>query len=268
MFLPVETLKELTEMARDSMKPTSTQHGLGQLLVFKDKTLRYIDQPVPPALRKLNTFEAFITLVASRDTHKVDGDQEDDEITDGWAVPTIAHEGSVIYYNTSAFQYVESPGSQYGFRAEFTLVATEQWRWLQMESAKWYDQAAFARLLRITLRDCLATPTLLAVVREVKFNVNTGQAGVVQHTRQSMSRDIVEEVKGTGAIPEEVTLSVKPFENLNFISHVQCAIEIDTSTCTFRLTPFPGQMRACLDNVLGMASEAMPDVPRYYGSAK
>lgn len=261
-MLPADTLDLITTMAQESLKPTSIDHGNGKLLVFKDKSTKYIEPPVVASVRKMGTFDAFASLVNSRGKEL----RAEPATVDFELEPHIpGHEGSVVYYNSDEFNYHELPSSIHGLRAAFKLVTTEQWKWLSEASLKSYNQIEFVRILRITLRDCLPAGNLLSIIRDVKFTANSTGAGVVNHGRQSMSRDMVEDVMGTGAIPEEVTLKMKPFDNMQFESHIQCAVEVDPSTCSFKLTPYPGQLRKCIDQVLSVAVETLGDsVPCYY----
>lgn len=208
--------------------------------------------PVKPVARKLETFDGFLTYVSQRSEFAGDGAESDFELPE-----IIAHEGSVVFYSEKEFAYLENPGLHTGLKAVFSLKKSEPFMWLETGSSKFQNQQDFVRTLRITLRDVLPPGNLLQIVREVKFTNNASGAGVVQHGKQSMSREIINEVKGTGVIPEDVTLNVQPFENLPFKCNVDCAIEIDEQACAFRITPFPGRLRKCIDTVLAMAHEQL-----------
>ena len=112
-------------------------------------------------------------------------------------------------------------------------------------SPRWLGQAEFIRLLRITLAGCLGPAgNLLALIRQVKFRVNSAGASEVQHQRTSLGKTLEAEMTGVGELPEEMPLDVPVFAQagLVLVERVQCALEVDPQTAKFQLTPLPGEL--------------------------
>lgn len=258
-----EALDKLVTLAQEAQNvkllPLNEYLSL-EFLPGKPATVREL--PPKPITRKLDTFDAFATYVAMRADMKVEGERTDVELTGH-----IAHEGSVIFFSEKEFAYHEQPNLHTGLKATFALKKSEPFLWLERDAAKFLNQADFVRTLRITLRDVLPPGNLLGIVREIKFTNNSSGASAVQHGKQSLSREIINEVKGTGALPEEIVLNLQPFENVAYKCNVLCAIEIDEQSCAFRLTAYPGQLRKCIDTVLDMANQQLSEagIPTHQG---
>lgn len=137
---------------------------------------------------------------------------------------------------------------------------TAAWEWLLMADKPLggdkLGQADFVRLLRITLRGCMGGDDLLRSVRTLKFNANAEASGDVQHGRESMGKSIETKISGLTTFPEEVTLTVQPFEEFGHRVRIECAVEIFPNESAFRLTPFPLEMKrgmeAVLENLAGL----------------
>lgn len=256
-----DALQLLFDVARESKDLQLIDLNRYQKIQYVPGTEPKVIEVDPDALyRRLDTFESFLTYVADR--AKVGPDAKRAEGN------TIPHDGSAVFYCDKTFLYSEQPYMRTGLKARFDVKEAEPYAWLKTHSAKWTNQIEFVRLLRITLRDVLPAGNFLSIIRDVKFINNSGGSGNIQHGKQSLSREIVQEVSGTGAIPEELTLNVQPFENIQFKANVECAVEIDESNCTFRLMPFPGQLRKCVDEVLERCLQSLDGaaVKSYYGA--
>lgn len=266
-MFPVETFNAIKNLAQAAQLPTRTkinEHTFVDAVPGKDPV--YV-LAVPSAVhRSIHRLEDFAQLLESR--------KEGLYMSEGVKIPdgdipnvlNVGNEGSVCYFNLQNVQYHETPGDLRGFRANMDMVKTPQMVYLMAEP-KIHSHPEFVRLLRITLRDCLPATNLLSIIREVKFNNGSAIASVQQNTRQSISRDLQAEVTGLQAIPEEVTLSVQPFENLKNKFNVQCAIETDATTGTFKLTPYPGQLVDAIDAAMTVISMRLNlYVPSYYGA--
>ncbi len=146
-------------------------------------------------------------------------------------------------------------------------------KWRQHQPA--LSQAELIRQLRVTFRDSLARAgELVEVLRKVRFNASQTTEGEVGHGKASLGKAITGEVTGTKAIPEYVTFDLPVYSNPCFRSvrgTVECALEPDAATGTFRVIPLPGQLEAALDAALAavgsMIVEQLGDaeVPVYYG---
>lgn len=264
-MLPVETVKEISRLATEALKPMEISDGYGRWLIRSDGTKQYLPTPIASKVRHIETFQSFVDLVNTR-TEGMICDPDDGEDASGAGPLVPAHEGSCVYYGEDGFKYDENPSVIHALRAKCKLVSSDEYEWLSTQSSKDMNQEAFIRTLRITLRSCFPNTALLTIIREVKFDSTTGVTSETQHGRQSISRSIINEVKGLGTIPEEVQLSVQPYENLPYKATVTCAIEINEKTATFKLTPYPGELTKAIESVLAEAVKRLPEeVPCFRG---
>lgn len=136
-------------------------------------------------------------------------------------------------------------------------------------------QADLIRTLRTTFRDAMAQAgTLLESLKKVRFNQQSQINAEVGHGKASLGKEIMGEVTGVGAIPEYVTFNMPVFANPCFRSlraSVECALDPDAATGTFRVIPLPGQIEAAIDagnaGVGAQLAESLPrDFPVFYGT--
>lgn len=102
-------------------------------------------------------------------------------------------------------------------------------------------------MLRTAFRGMYAPSELLPTVRTIKFSSAGMAATEIQHGRESMGRELQQEVVGAGAIPEEVTFTVPVFADLVhernfFATSVVCALDIDLDKQRFTLKPLPDEI--------------------------
>lgn len=268
-MLPAETFNAIRDLAQSAQLPGREGHNNHTMLdIIPGKNPEYVLAVPNSVNRKINRLEDFVNLLTAR--------KDGGFTNDGASVPfsqdfpdnpmEVSNEGSVVYLDVVSVNYEESPGDLRGLTAKMAMVQTPEFKWLSELSAKSYDHKEFVRVLRIVLRNCLPASNLLSIVREAKFNTNAVASSVQQVSRQSFGRDVQAEVIGLQAIPEEVVLMVQPFENLKNKFKVECAIEIDASTSSFKLTPFPGQLVDAVDAAMNVIYNRVVEiVPAYYG---
>lgn len=136
------------------------------------------------------------------------------------------------------------------------------------------DQRATILLLRTTFAKCLGRAgDLIEIIRGVKFTNNQAGAAVVGHGKSSVGRSIEQEITGTKALPEYVTLEVPVFTAawLQVKFPVELALEPDPATQTFTLIPLPGEIENAIAAAEALISMRLHDgldgaeVPVYYG---
>lgn len=142
--------------------------------------------------------------------------------------------------------------------ATCVLIQTPQYLWLSKQAGTALSQAELVRVLRITLRGCLdSESSLLALVRNLKFNRTADGTAELKHARESLGRSITATIEGQTAVPEEVTLSVPVFENYPSSQRIVCAIEVFTQEEKFKLTPYPMEVRFAMDRTLHAIAESL-----------
>lgn len=161
----------------------------------------------------------------------------------GHFIQTYARGNSAVFVSSTDVVFIYDQGDRRD-RALCGLVVTEEFDWLLQKSGTVMGQAEFVRLLRITLARTLdSNPGLLPLVRQIKFTVGQDGETNIQHGKESMGRSITAKLMGVEAIPEEVLLQVRVYENgPNLKATVRTAIELDAANQRFKLTVFPGEL--------------------------
>jgi len=153
--------------------------------------------------------------------------------------------------------------------AKCDLVPSSQWNALVKLTGVSRTQKDFIRDLRVVYRSCLADTNLIANLRGIKWDNRDGGDSNLQHGKESMGRQIINQVQGVDVIPEEISLTIPVFENHTFRTRIQCAVDVNPESRTFALTPFPQElhnaMEAALDDILlGLTKTDFP--PAFRGS--
>lgn len=138
-------------------------------------------------------------------------------------------------------------------RVTLKLILSDQLKQLAAwrDSGNALNQAQLISILRTKFRDSLAgAGNLIESLRKVKFNTGSQINSEVGHGKASLGKELMGEVTGLGAIPEYVTFDFPVFANACFRTiraSVECALEPDASTGTFRLIPLPGRIELATD---------------------
>lgn len=175
---------------------------------------------------------------------------------------------SETYYSPKGMVFVRDAATRRD-RATCALPLTEPFRWLTEKSSAAMDAKSFVRLLRVTLRECFsdADHAKLSAVRRLKWGTNATAEVEVSRGRESMSRAVVNDVEGIGGLPDEFSLGVRVFENIPQSVVIKCALEIDPSEQTIRLTPLPGELHDAIETALDaveklLRTDGMPNAYR------
>lgn len=137
----------------------------------------------------------------------------------------------------------------------------------------WLDQKSFIALLRIDLDGCIDTQAnLIDIFRRIRFRKQEEGSTVVLQNKASLGRAIEAEMSGSGAIPEEILLTVPVFDGaMQYPMPIRCALEADPAQEKFQLVPFVGQIEkaVCMaENAIGrtLRSELGAASAIFYGS--
>lgn len=151
------------------------------------------------------------------------------------------------------------------------LQIAETYATVEKLATRKFTQKEFVQLLRVSLRGCVVDKTLLPAVRELKFKKNASGTSGIQHGRESMGREIESEIVGADAIPEEVVLQTRVYNNpdVQYMAKVACALDIDLESETFTLRPMPDQLEEAVQgaqNEVRTRLEEIKDVQSFYGT--
>lgn len=140
-----------------------------------------------------------------------------------------------------------------------------------------WKQRDLILFLRTTLRACLApSGNIIAILRRVKFTVNSGAQSAIEHGKKSVGRQLDAEVTGTDVLPEYIGLDVPIFASgfPGITGRIELALEPDPETETFALIPIPGEVERLIlsgEMAIGikvaeaLAEMSAEDVPVYFG---
>lgn len=175
------------------------------------------------------------------------------------ATPTVWYDGDgivVVIHDTEASQRRDA--------AKLKFRPTSTWTELCHHAEEWLPQKEFVRFLRITLADAATDSSrqLLRVCRVIGFSNSAGVASTVEHGRQSLGRDIEQQVKSeVGDLPEEITLNVRIFDDPSLTRRfaIRCAVDVEPRNATFNLCPLPGALGDAVDEQLDLIGRELTD---------
>lgn len=182
----------------------------------------------------------------------------------------------VIWYSEKEIAIVldDSTESDRSDTVRVPLTFTDELKLLKAIGESWVTQKEMIRLLRVNLADTLnaAGVELIKTLRAMSFGSSTAGHGKFEHGRESLGRDLENEVRSEyGPIPEELTLAVRVFTDraLDKRYPVRCALEIDPKDATFNLTAYPRELQNAIDaqlSAVGSLLEKDAKGPVYLGT--
>lgn len=114
------------------------------------------------------------------------------------------------------------------------------------ETSSPLTQMGLIRLLRLELN---VPSEQLAPFRRLDWSQRTGGGAKIEHTKQSLGRQIEAEISGADALPDSIGILIPVYreagERVRY--EVRCAIEINPTDQTFLLRPFPGQLDTAIE---------------------
>jgi hypothetical protein len=166
------------------------------------------------------------------------------------AVVEFAADGSEIWYSREKVVCVIDRDSRRE-SVTLTLELSPQLKELQKLEAnpRNLDQRQIVYLLRTTFRRCLGRAgNLLDVLRSIRFNSQAAGEGVVQHGKASIGKTLKQEITGTDNLPEYFVLEVPVFTNASLaqVFPVECALEPDAATQSFKIIPLPNEIEGAV----------------------
>lgn len=153
-------------------------------------------------------------------------------------------------------------------RAVCELVHSQPWLFLLNSAGKQLSQRELIKLLRITFDGSLPDGGLLNLIRQLKFD-NTGTLTTnIQHGKESMGRQVLNEVTGLASIPEQFILNLQVFENYKQPVVTRVALDLKPDVAAFEVIPFPNQLENAMNETLGWILESFKEeVPTFIGAA-
>lgn len=185
------------------------------------------------------------------------------------------HEKASIWYSRKAVVCLLDDGDR-RHRATMTLAMSPQVNQLvKLEGNPLHKQRELILMLRTVFKNCLGPAgNIIDLLRKVTFSHSKEGGSEVQRGKSSIGASLRAELSGAGVLPEYVTLDVPIFEagSLALVtSRVECVLDPEEQTESFRLQPLPGQIEAAVTageeklRVLIETKLEGVDVATYYG---
>ncbi len=116
-------------------------------------------------------------------------------------------------------------------------------RLMELEQEK-LTQQGLIQLLRHELPGVVGAESLLACVRKIRFRSGVAGHADIQHGRESLGREVENEVTGAGDIPEDATVECRvycnPRETRTYT--VRCFLQVFPETQQFTFRPAAGEL--------------------------
>ncbi len=139
-----------------------------------------------------------------------------------------------------------------------------------------YEQKPFIRMLRTEIWDCLdgsKRDGWVKIFRSMKSQEGATGKADIGVGRQSLGRDIAQAVTSEfGDIPEQITLSVRLFQDTALVARQNVVADIDVTPNTFKfsLQPLQSDMNEALENevsdVVKFLRAELADMPIFRGT--
>lgn len=102
----------------------------------------------------------------------------------------------------------------------------------------------FVRFIVQNLRDEFdaSAPGLLGTIRNLKMKSLDTYQGEVQHGRESMGRDIQNEIAGADKLPETIVIRVRRWADLDCFAEVECLLVLDVDARKLSLQPLADEL--------------------------
>lgn len=181
----------------------------------------------------------------------------------------------IVWYGTDGVHVVLNDGKT-SLREDVAFVSlrrTKAHDYLIIAADNYLPQKQFIRLLRLKLSDCLRDDEgrLIKILRLLNFKEGQTGYGKVEQGRESMGHDIEAEVTSDmGPIPEEITLSVRLYDDVCLQSRfpIRCDIDINAREGLLSLAPMAGALEKAVEDqmtALGSLLESDCDCEVFYG---
>lgn len=147
---------------------------------------------------------------------------------------------------------------------------------LTVEGKNKLDQAALAKLLRVSLAGCWSQtqPNLAKNISKLKLKRTEDGYSEVTQGKASLGKSLLAEMSGVDPIPEEVTFTVPVFLGNPWTATVACDLQVIAEEGKFALTPLAGAIESAIrlgENDLAVDIRAEMTkrklhIPLYYGT--
>lgn len=165
-----------------------------------------------------------------------------------------------------------------------SVMIDDQWRddevtFILEKSSAWHAamklkepraQGELIDLCRMELKDVVmeSHPELIALFKNVKFKRRDESGAVIDHGRESLGRELEQQVTGTDKLPEEISLMLRPYVAVESESAVRFAMKISYQQEKFSFRSVGDDVSNAIDaaqNVMAERFEGVTDKV-YYGT--
>ena len=150
--------------------------------------------------------------------------------------------------------------------ASFPLLLTDEFKAFS-QAGSFMNARKFWTMLRTSFANAVSEETIKLFTR-VRAKSNADGAITLAVGKGGMSREVIAEVTGTAAIPEEIIFRVQVFdirEQETVRVPVRCALDVDEESAQFRLIPIAGELQRARWSAMSFIRENVAGICDEYG---
>lgn len=181
---------------------------------------------------------------------------------------------AIVWHSHDQILLVSGDGKHRMDTVRMDLVKSKPFLALKDTAGNPRRQREFLALLKQDLRGCV-DEGLATSVRSIKWSNSAEGTSEIRQGRESMGQSINRELTGESALPEEVTVDLPVYENLEPPTvpaktyAVECLLVSDANEQIFRLIPLPSELTAAVheaqQDIRQRLTQGLPDVPVLFG---
>lgn len=156
-----------------------------------------------------------------------------------WKAATVWHEGTSIVALHDDERRQDSTSFLLQYAKTFQTIQS-----LDGENPAFVTQKQMVRLLTHDLADALEpTLGLLNAIRQLSFQRKSDGGSTIEHGKESLGREVEDEVQGRTDIPERFVLLSPVFLLANSpVLPIRMGLEINVETCQLAIRPLPDEI--------------------------
>jgi len=185
-----------------------------------------------------------------------------------------------VWFNGNGVEIVLDDGKDDSrrHRAKVAFRPTREFSFLTglADDDKAFDPKRFVRVLRTTLRDCLAMDVrdrLIEALSSLRATSSSDTRVEMQRGRESIGTEVDSQITSDiTKIPEQLTLDIRPINDRALIQTfpVRTALEIDPQRVTFTLIPSRNDLdkaiEGSLDSLAELLAKNVTGIPIFFGT--
>jgi hypothetical protein len=156
-------------------------------------------------------------------------------------------------------------------RVTWPIKVSAKYTALTSQAATPRAHADFVRWIVQNLRDEFdaSAPGLLGTIRSLNFKSVDAADGSIQQGRESMGREIQNEITGASDLPETIIIKVKRWADMDYFAEIECLLVLDVQDRKLSLRPLADQLESAENKAQAWLHDLLTsgtDAAVYYGT--